>query len=117
MTAPVLFVIDDDPDSLRAVETELRKRYGADYRLFCESSVDAALATRPDWVIKKASAEAEEIIDAGKAQYYEAAVDWLRRVRDAYRSVGRTDEWRKYVQSIRTEHGRKHKLMGLMERL
>ncbi|HET9223717.1 MAG TPA: SWIM zinc finger family protein [Roseiflexaceae bacterium] len=79
--------------------------------------MDAALATRPDWVIKKASAEAEEIIDAGKAQYYDAAVDWLRRVRDAYRSAGRTDEWRKYVQSLRTEHGRKHKLMGLMERL
>jgi uncharacterized Zn finger protein len=79
--------------------------------------MDAALATRPDWVIKKARAQAERIINAGKADHYSAAVDWLRRARDAYQSAGRIDEWHKYVQSIRTEHGRKYKLMGLMERL
>ncbi len=45
MTAPVLFVIDDDSDSLQSVVGELRKRYGTDYRLLCESSVDAALTT------------------------------------------------------------------------
>jgi uncharacterized Zn finger protein len=79
--------------------------------------MDAALASRPDWVIKAASDQAERIIDAGKAQHYDAAVDWLRRARDAYQTAGRIDEWRKYVQSIRTEHGRKYKLIGLMERL
>jgi uncharacterized Zn finger protein len=79
--------------------------------------MDAALATRPDWVIKKASAQAEEIMNAGKAQHYDAAVDWLRRARDAYKSAGRIDEWRTYLQSIRAEHGRKYKLMGLIERL
>jgi uncharacterized Zn finger protein len=79
--------------------------------------MDAALATRPDWVIKAASAQAEAIMNAGKAQHYDNAVDWLRRARDAYQSAGRIDEWHKYLESIRTEHGRKYKLMGLLERL
>jgi uncharacterized Zn finger protein len=79
--------------------------------------MDAAVDTRPDWVIKQASAQAESIMDAGKAQHYDTAVDWLRRARDAYQSAGRIDEWRKYLQSIRAEHGRKYKLMALIERL
>ncbi len=45
MTAPVLFVIDDDPHSREAVLAELHKRYGGDYRVVCESSVDASLTT------------------------------------------------------------------------
>jgi uncharacterized Zn finger protein len=79
--------------------------------------MDAALTTRPDWVIKKASAQAEGIMNAGKAQHYDNAVDWLRRARDAYQSAGQMDEWRNYLQSLRAEHGRKYKLMGLLERL
>ncbi|MFL5803976.1 MAG: SWIM zinc finger domain-containing protein [Roseiflexaceae bacterium] len=79
--------------------------------------MDAALATRPDWVIKAAAAQAERIMNAGKANHYDDAVSWLRRARDAYRSAGRENDWRAYLQSIRTEHGRKHKLMGLMKGL
>jgi uncharacterized Zn finger protein len=79
--------------------------------------MDAALATRPDWVIQAARKQAEGIINAGKAQHYDAAVSWLRRARDVYRSAGRENDWRAYLQSIRTEHGRKHKLMGLMQGL
>jgi uncharacterized Zn finger protein len=79
--------------------------------------MDAALATRPDWVIKAASTQAERIIDAGDAQHYDAAVDWLRRARDAFKSAGRTDDWQGYLSSIKTKHGRKYKLMGLLGRL
>jgi uncharacterized Zn finger protein len=79
--------------------------------------MDAALATRPAWVIQAASAQAEQIMDAGKAQHYDSAVEWLRRARDAYRAAGRMDDWRSYLQSIRTEHGRKYKLMGLIDRM
>jgi uncharacterized Zn finger protein len=97
-----------------AIDTVSGKNY---YGVGLGRVMDAALATRPDWVIKKASAQAEGIMNAGKAQHYDNAVDWLRRVRDAYKSAGRIDEWRKYLQSIRAEHGRKYKLMGLIERL
>ena len=79
--------------------------------------MDAALATRPDWVIQAASAQAERIIDAGDAQHYDVAVEWLRRTREAFRAAGRQGDWQGYLQSIRLKHGRKYKLMGLLERL
>ena len=82
-----------------------------------ERVMDAAIATRPDWVIKAAAAQAERIMNAGKAQQYDYAVNWLRRARDAYRQAGRIDDWREYLKSIRTEHGRKYKLMGLLEKI
>jgi uncharacterized Zn finger protein len=79
--------------------------------------MDAALSSRPNWVIQVATSQAERIMDAGDAKHYDTAVEWLRRVRDAFRAAGRSDDWRGYLQSIRTEHGRKYKLMGLLERL
>lgn len=71
---------------------------------------------RPDWVIRKASPLAEAIINAGKAQRYDEAVTWLDHARKAYLAAGRGDEWRSYVGKIRTAHGRKYKLMGLLKR-
>jgi uncharacterized Zn finger protein len=78
-----------------------------------------AVATplRPDWVIQAATAQAERIIEAGKAESYVAAVDWLRRARDAYGAAGRMADWRAYLAALRTKHGRKHKLMGLLQQL
>jgi len=43
MPGPVLVAVDDDPDSLSAVESELRARYARDYTVVCEGSPDAAL--------------------------------------------------------------------------
>ena len=36
--APVLLIVDDDPQARGVVETELRKRYGADYEIICVGS-------------------------------------------------------------------------------
>ena len=44
MARPVLFALDDDPQQLEAVAQELQRRYGSDYEVVCESSVDAGLA-------------------------------------------------------------------------
>ena len=44
MARPVLFALDDDHQQLAAVAQELHRRYGADYEVVCESSVDAGLA-------------------------------------------------------------------------
>jgi uncharacterized Zn finger protein len=82
-----------------------------------ERVMDAAISKRPDWVIKAASAQAEQIIDAGDAQHYDRAVGWLRRARDAYRAAGRPADWQGYLGSIKTRHGRKYKLMGLIQGL
>jgi hypothetical protein len=39
---PVILVADRDPAALRATESELRKRYAADYELACEDSERSA---------------------------------------------------------------------------
>lgn len=97
-------------DAIKVVEG------GAGYSLL-EQVMDAAIAERPAWVIQAATSQAERIMDAGKAQSYDHAVDWLRRARDAYRAAGRQQDWQGYLSSIREKHGRKYKLMGLIQRL
>jgi thioredoxin reductase (NADPH) len=39
---PVLLAVDDDGDALGRIAEELRRRYGADYRIYCETSGAAA---------------------------------------------------------------------------
>jgi thioredoxin reductase (NADPH) len=45
MTRPVLLAVEDTPDLLAAVETELRERYSRDYTVMCERSCSDALVT------------------------------------------------------------------------
>ena len=40
---PVLLAVDEDVASRGRIEGELRKRYGEDYRVVCEASVEGAL--------------------------------------------------------------------------
>jgi thioredoxin reductase (NADPH) len=40
---PVLLIVDDDPQGRGVVESELRKRYGADYEIICAGSADDPL--------------------------------------------------------------------------
>ncbi|MCW2911656.1 MAG: Fused response regulator/thioredoxin-disulfide reductase [Actinomycetia bacterium] len=45
MSRPVLFVIDDDPEVVRALHDDLNRRFGKDFRVIGESSAAAGLAT------------------------------------------------------------------------
>jgi uncharacterized Zn finger protein len=89
---------------------------GAHYTLL-ERVMDAAIKQRPDWVIEAATGQAERIMDAGQSQSYDYAVGWLERARDAYQVAGRRQDWQGYLSAVRAKHGRKYKLMSLIERL
>src|SRR5579871_814105 len=43
MAKPVLWTVDDDPDVLRAIERDLRRHYGSEYRVMRASSGATAL--------------------------------------------------------------------------
>ena len=43
MTRPVLLTVDDEPEVLRAVSSDLRRRYGKEYKILRANSGDAAL--------------------------------------------------------------------------
>jgi uncharacterized Zn finger protein len=79
--------------------------------------MDAAISQRPDWVIENARHHAEEIMNRGKADAYHHAVEWLAKVKGAYQESGRSAEWLAYYQQLVQTHGRKYKLMGLMQKL
>jgi uncharacterized Zn finger protein len=95
-------------DAIAAVEK------GAGYDLL-ERVMDAAVEYRPEWVIGAARGQAERIIEAGQSKYYHHAVSWLTRARAAYQAAGREADWQGYLGEIRSRHGRKHKLMRMME--
>ena len=43
MAKPILLSVDDDSDVLRAIERDLRSRYGAEYRVMGSDSPTGAL--------------------------------------------------------------------------
>jgi uncharacterized Zn finger protein len=79
--------------------------------------MDAAMSQRPDWVIGNARNRAEEIMNRGKADAYHHAVEWLGKVKAGYEVSGRQAEWLVYYQELAQTHGRKYKLMGLLQKL
>ena len=44
MNKPIMMVVDKDTEQLQFVALELRKRYGADYEIICDPSVEVALS-------------------------------------------------------------------------
>ena len=44
-TKPVLLAVDDERIALAAIERDLRRAYGADFRIVCATSGSEALAT------------------------------------------------------------------------
>ena len=49
---PVLLTVDDDPSVSRAVARDLRRRYGADYRIMRSDSGEEALQAIKDVVLR-----------------------------------------------------------------
>lgn len=77
--------------------------------------MDAAIPHNPSWVIDNARRRAEKIMDAGKAEYYYYAVEWLKKARNAYLESGNKADWLSYRQNLMQTHARKRKLMGMFQ--
>lgn len=77
--------------------------------------MEAAISQRPEWVIENARKRAEEIMNAGKANAYHHAIEWLSEARAAYRASDRQSEWSAYRARLMEIHGRKYKLMGMLK--
>jgi uncharacterized Zn finger protein len=48
---------------------------------------------------------------------YHHAVEWLGKAKAGYGVSGRQAEWLAYYQQLVQTHGRKYKLMGLLQKL
>ncbi len=76
--------------------------------------MDAAIPSRPEWVITQARQQAEPIMDGAKSAHYEDAAQWLRKAKQAHDALGQKAEWRAYLGALREKHQRKYKLMPLL---
>jgi uncharacterized Zn finger protein len=56
-------------------------------------------------------------MEQGKADRYDAAVNWLKKVKAAYIQLGQKAQWSAYYSKLKVAHGRKRKLMELFEEL
>lgn len=99
-------------DAIKTVKKDTYYRSESVHRV-----MQAALPHRPDWVINNAVIRAEEIMNRGKADRYEDAVKWLKKVKAGYLQLGQQAEWSNYRASLEYTHGRKRKLMDLFKEL
>ncbi|WP_392534866.1 SWIM zinc finger domain-containing protein [Nostoc sp. C117] len=98
-------------DDAIAIVSELSSYYSE----LIHRVMNAAIPHNPTWVIANACRRAEKIMDAGKAEYYYYAVEWLKKARNAYLESGKKADWLSYRQNLMQSHGRKHKLMGMFK--
>ena len=56
-------------------------------------------------------------MDEGRAQYYDSAADWVRRIKQAYLAQGESNEWQQYLNALLIKHARKYKLIPLLKSL
>ncbi|MCB1768694.1 MAG: SWIM zinc finger domain-containing protein [Candidatus Competibacteraceae bacterium] len=75
----------------------------------------AAVHQHPDWVIENACRRAEKIMDAGKANAYHHAVEWLQQAQAAYLASGQPAAWQAYRNRLLERYARKHKLVGMLK--
>ena len=79
--------------------------------------MQAVVSTHPDWVIKAARKRAEPIMEQGKADRYQEAVQWLQQVKAAYVQSGQQAVWTAYFNQLQSSYARKRKLMDLFKQL
>jgi uncharacterized Zn finger protein len=113
-TAPVkidIFLQEGLIDDAIAIANEL-SQYHSD---IIHRVMNAAIPHRSEWVITHACRLAESIMNAGKAEYYDAAVEWLKKARAAYLASDRQADWSTYRAKLMEIHARKRKLMGMLQ--
>lgn len=79
--------------------------------------MDVAIEKRPDWVIKNASERAFSIIDSGRHSQYSLAIEWLKRVRNAFVNTNKEQDWKTLRSQLLQKHSKKIKLKGMLEKL
>lgn len=82
-----------------------------------ERVIEAVKADHPRWAFQQCRQRADAIMDAGQAQNYHIAAEWLRRGRDILLAAGEKDMWHVYLEQVMEKHQRKYKLMPMLHAL
>jgi len=81
MADPIVFVVDDDPETLASLAAALQRRFGPDYRILTDGSPISALA-RLEQSCQQCEDVALVIADVWTSE--RSGIEWLPRVRQLY---------------------------------
>ena len=86
MNKPVLLIVEDNLEDLERIDRELRKRYGEDYRVVCETSTEAGM-TR----LRECEATGEDVALVLADQWVPqmTGAEFLARTRNVYPTAKR----------------------------
>jgi len=82
-----------------------------------EKVADVVLPFRPDWVIQASRKQAEELIAKTQSKYYATAARWLAKMKQAYLSSGRKEEWLSYLDELKNTYSRRPALQAELRKL
>jgi hypothetical protein len=82
-----------------------------------ETVADGVMAHRPEWVVKISLKHAERLMSEAKSKNYPIAAAWLKRAKQAYKLLGKSDEWKRYLGEIKEKYKRRPALQNQLARL
>lgn len=82
-----------------------------------ETVADGVMRHRPEWVAKISLKHAERLMSEAKSKNYPIAATWLKRAKQAYKLLGKTDEWKKYLGEMKEKYKRRPALQSQLARL
>lgn len=82
-----------------------------------ETVVDGVAQHRPEWVVKISLKHAERLMPEAKSKNYPIAAAWLKRAKQAYKLLGKSDEWKRYLGEIKEKYKRRPALQNQLARL
>jgi uncharacterized Zn finger protein len=82
-----------------------------------ETVADGVIQHRPEWVAQISLKHAERLMAEAKSKNYPIAAAWLKRAKQAYKLLGKTDEWQKYLRGTKEKYKRRPALQNQLARL
>jgi len=82
-----------------------------------ETVADGVVHHRPEWVVKISLKHAERLMSEAKSKNYPIAAAWLKRAKQAYKFLGKTDEWQKHLRETKDKYKRRPALQSQLARL
>lgn len=82
-----------------------------------EMVADGVMPHRPEWVVKISLKHAERLMAEAKSKNYPIAAIWLKRAKQAHQLLGKTDEWKKYLEESKEKYKRRPALQNQLARL
>ena len=82
-----------------------------------EIVADGVIQHRPEWVVQISLKHAERLMSEVKSKNYPIAAAWLKRAKQAYTLLGKSDEWKKYLKETKEKYKRRPALQSQLARL